>query len=41
MQALQHRQQSIAESNICPDCGEKDAEVLSGREFMIKEIVAC
>ena len=26
---------------ICPDCGEKDAEVLSGREFMIKEIVAC
>lgn len=25
----------------CPDCSEKDFEVLSGKEFMIKEIVAC
>ena len=25
----------------CPSCGKKDFEVLSGREFMIKEIIAC
>ncbi|MGE5404055.1 MAG: hydrogenase maturation nickel metallochaperone HypA [Candidatus Saccharibacteria bacterium] len=25
----------------CPDCGEKDWEILSGKEFMIKEIIAC
>lgn len=24
----------------CPDCGSEDWELLSGREFMIKEIVA-
>jgi hydrogenase nickel incorporation protein HypA/HybF len=31
----------LQNKGVCPDCGEKDAEVLSGREFMIKEIVAC
>jgi len=25
----------------CPDCQAQEWEVLSGREFMIKEIVAC
>lgn len=25
----------------CPECQIKDFELLSGREFMIKEIVAC
>jgi hydrogenase nickel incorporation protein HypA/HybF len=25
----------------CPTCGDSDYEVLSGKEFMIKEIVAC
>lgn len=25
----------------CPDCGSHDWELLSGREFLIKEIVAC
>ncbi|MCT4686121.1 hydrogenase maturation nickel metallochaperone HypA/HybF [Vallitalea sp.] len=25
----------------CPHCGLKDWELLSGKEFMIKEIVAC
>lgn len=25
----------------CPNCGSKGIEVLGGREFMIKEIVAC
>ena len=25
----------------CPDCGSGDWEVLSGREFLIKEIIAC
>ncbi|MBU5590713.1 hydrogenase maturation nickel metallochaperone HypA [Clostridium sp. MSJ-4] len=27
--------------NQCPDCGSHDLEVLSGREFLIKEIIAC
>ena len=26
---------------VCPDCGGGDWELLGGREFMIKEIVAC
>jgi hydrogenase nickel incorporation protein HypA/HybF len=26
---------------ICPECGGADWEALSGKEFMIKEIVAC
>jgi hydrogenase nickel incorporation protein HypA/HybF len=25
----------------CPECGGQEWEVLSGKEFMIKEIVAC
>jgi len=31
----------IENSNKCPHCGTQDFELLSGREFMIKEIVAC
>jgi hydrogenase nickel incorporation protein HypA/HybF len=31
----------IENSQICPNCGSKDWNLLSGREFMIKEIVAC
>ena len=29
----------IQEKGVCPSCGEKDFELLSGKEFMIKEIV--
>ena len=25
----------------CPKCGSKDWEILCGKEFMIKEIIAC
>ena len=25
----------------CPHCGDPDYEILSGKEFMIKEILAC
>lgn len=25
----------------CPICGSKDNEIISGKEFMIKEILAC
>jgi len=33
---------NIIESNSkCPKCGSNHWELLSGREFMIKEIVAC
>jgi hydrogenase nickel incorporation protein HypA/HybF len=31
----------IENRNKCPYCGSSDWELLSGREFMIKEIVAC
>ncbi len=31
----------IKNDGRCPDCGSKDCEILSGKEFMIKEIVAC
>lgn len=31
----------IENDNICPKCGSKDWEILCGKEFMIKEIVAC
>ena len=31
----------IENSSICPYCESKEWELLSGREFMIKEIVAC
>ena len=30
----------IEEHGICPDCGEQQFELLSGKEFFIKEIVA-
>jgi hydrogenase nickel incorporation protein HypA/HybF len=33
---------NIIENNqTCPNCESKDWDLLSGREFMIKEIVAC
>jgi len=25
----------------CPNCGSEDREILGGKEFMIKEIIAC
>ncbi len=31
----------IENNSTCPKCGSKDWELLCGREFMIKEIVAC
>ncbi len=31
----------MANNNICPKCGSKHWEILSGKEFMIKEIIAC
>ena len=31
----------IENKNICPNCGNKSWELLCGKEFMIKEIVAC
>ena len=31
----------IENNNTCPKCGSKHWEVLCGKEFMIKEIVAC
>ena len=31
----------IESNNTCPNCGSKDREILSGKEFMIKEIIAC
>jgi hydrogenase nickel incorporation protein HypA/HybF len=30
----------IENRQVCPHCGKTDYEILSGREFMIKEIVA-
>lgn len=30
----------IQNQNTCPKCGSKTWEILSGREFMIKEIIA-
>ena len=33
---------NIVEHNkICPKCSSEDFDLLSGREFMIKEIIAC
>lgn len=33
---------NLLENNrICPQCGEGEWEILSGKEFLIKEIVAC
>ena len=31
----------IENNNRCPRCGSQDREILSGKEFMIKEIIAC
>lgn len=31
----------IRNKSICPACGGKDWDLLCGKEFMIKEIVAC
>ena len=31
----------IENNNKCPNCGSEDWEILSGKEFMIKEIIAC
>ena len=31
----------VANKNRCPECGGAEWEILSGKEFMIKEIVAC
>lgn len=30
----------VKSNGVCPVCGEKNWEMLSGKEFMIKEIVA-
>ena len=30
-----------ANQGKCPDCGSNEFEILSGKEFMIKEIIAC
>jgi hydrogenase nickel incorporation protein HypA/HybF len=31
----------VQNESACPNCGAKDFEVLCGKEFNIKEIVAC
>ena len=31
----------IENNNQCPKCGAEDWELLCGKEFMIKEIIAC
>ena len=31
----------IENKSQCPSCGSKDREILCGKEFMIKEIIAC
>lgn len=31
----------IENNNKCPNCTSEDWEILSGKEFMIKEIIAC
>lgn len=31
----------LANNGKCPNCQGKDLELLSGKEFMIKEIIAC
>lgn len=31
----------IEQKGICPQCGSHEHEVLSGKEFLIKEIIAC
>lgn len=36
-----HVYQLIPVDGICPQCNAKDFELISGKEFNIKEIVAC
>lgn len=31
----------IENKNICPNCGSDEWEILCGKEFFIKEIIAC
>lgn len=31
----------VEHHQICPNCGSETWEILSGKEFMIKEIIAC
>ena len=31
----------LKNQGICPECGNGEFEILSGKEFMIKEIIAC
>lgn len=31
----------IENKGVCPKCHEKEFDILGGREFMIKEIIAC
>jgi len=31
----------IENKGLCPICGKRDFEILGGKEFMIKEILAC
>ncbi|HNX23082.1 MAG TPA: hydrogenase maturation nickel metallochaperone HypA [Spirochaetota bacterium] len=31
----------IGNKNKCPICGSQERDILSGKEFMIKEIIAC
>lgn len=31
----------LENSNKCPKCGSKNLDILCGKEFLIKEIVAC
>ena len=33
--------QLLPVNGVCPQCGKKDFELISGKEFNIKEIVAC
>lgn len=32
---------ALENKGICPKCESKDLELISGREFLIKEIIAC
>jgi hydrogenase nickel incorporation protein HypA/HybF len=31
----------IMNNGKCPKCGSQNLDILSGREFLIKEIIAC
>jgi len=33
--------QLLPVNGVCPECGAKDFEVISGKEFNIKEVLAC